>query len=156
MGLKSFARSVVKAVVSPVKILTKVFKMNPKLAILAVAATWLFGSLLSRKENPDFGNTEFDNFEQGILLNKQSNDASLPVVYGERLIGGTRIFIETTGTDNNFLYIALVLSEGEINAISEVRVDDRVVTFNGSLTDNTQRTVASSDSNFYKEFCFII
>jgi len=151
MGLKSFARSVVKAVVSPVKILTKVFKMNPKLAILAVAATWLFGSLLSRKENPDFGNTEFDNFEQGILLNKQSNDASLPVVYGERLIGGTRIFIETTGTDNNFLYIALVLSEGEINAISEVRVDDRVVTFNGSLTDNTQRTVASSDSNFYKD-----
>ena len=47
--------------------------------------------------------------------------------------------------------MALVLSEGEINAISEIRVDDKVVTFDGALSDNTQRDVASSDSNFYKD-----
>ena len=48
--------------------------------------------------------------------------------------------------------MALVLCEGEINSIEEIRVDDKVVTFsNGALTDNTQRTVASSDSNFYKD-----
>ena len=73
------------------------------------------------------------------------------MVYGERLIGGTRVFIQTSGTDNEFLYIALVLCEGEINSIEEIRVDDKVVTFSGALTDNTQRTVASSDSNFYKD-----
>ena len=28
-----------------------------------------------------------DNFEKGLLINKQSNDASIPVVYGERLVG---------------------------------------------------------------------
>ena len=72
-------------------------------------------------------------------------------MYGERLVGGTRVFIETSGTDNEFLYIALVLCEGEINSIEEIRVDDKVVTFSGALTDNTQRTVASSDSNFYKD-----
>ena len=93
MGIGSFARSFVRAVVSPVKIVTKVFKMNPKLAILAIAATWLFGSLLRKQDNPDFGNTEFDNFEKGILVNKQSNDATIPVIYGERLVGGTRCFI---------------------------------------------------------------
>ena len=151
MGIGSFARSIVKAVVSPVKVLTKVFKMNPKLAILAIAATWLFGSLLRKQDNPDFGNTEFDNFEKGILVNKQSNDATIPVIYGERLVGGTRCFIETSGSDNNFLYIALILCEGEINGITEIRVDDRVVTFDGSLTHGIQREVASSDSNFYKD-----
>ena len=151
MGLRSIARTVVRAVVSPVKIVTSIFKMNPKLAILAIAATWLFGSLLRKQDNPDFGDTEFDNFEKGILLNKQSNDATIPIVYGERLVGGTRVFIETSGTDNTHLYVCLVLCEGEINGITEIRVDDKVVTFTGAMADNTQRTVATSDSNFYKD-----
>jgi hypothetical protein len=91
-----------------------------------------------------------DNFEKGILLNKQSNDASIPVVYGERLVGGTRVFVETSGSDNTYLYIALVLSEGEINDITEIRIDDKVVTWSADLADNTQVTVNSSDTNFYK------
>ena len=43
-------------------------------------------------EIEDFGTNEFDDFERGILLNKQSNDANIPVIYGERLVGGTRVF----------------------------------------------------------------
>ena len=85
-----------------------------------------------------------------ILLNKQSNNACIPVIYGERLVGGTRVFIETSGTDNTYLYVALVLSEGEVNSIEQIRVDDKVVTFDGALTHGTVREVASSDSNFYK------
>ena len=138
MGLKS----VFKAITSPVK---KVFKAFTKIVFKAIS--WL----IPTPDIPDFGVGEFDDFERGILLNKQSNDAAIPVVYGERLIGGTRVFLETSGTDNEFLYMALVMCEGEINSIQEIRVDDKVVTFSGSLTDNTQRTVASSDSNFYKD-----
>ena len=147
MGFGSFVRKVFKAA----RTVATVFTSNPKLTILAIAATWLFGSLLGKKPNPDFGDTEFDNFEKGILLNKQSNDAALPVVYGTRLVGGTRVFVQTSGTDNNHLYIALALCEGEINAITEVRVDDKVVTFDGALTHGTAREVDSSDSNFYKD-----
>ena len=125
-------------------------KINPFVALGVFAVGWLF--IRSRKpEVPDFGTNDFEETERGVLLNKQSNNASIPVVYGERKIGGTRIFIETSGTDNEFLYIALVLSEGEINSIEEITVDDKVVSFDGALTDNTQRTVASSDSNFYKD-----
>jgi hypothetical protein len=90
------------------------------------------------------------NYEKGILLNKQSNDANIPVIYGERMIGGTRVFMETSGTDNEFLYMAIILSEGEINDITEIRIDDKVVTWSGDLADNTQRTVGSGDSNFIK------
>ena len=124
--------------------------INPFVALGVFAVGWLF--VRSRKPDvPDFGTNDFEETERGILVNKQSNNSSIPVVYGERLIGGTRVFIQTSGTDNEFLYIALVLCEGEINSIEEIRVDDKVVTFSGALTDNTQRTVASSDSNFYKD-----
>ena len=127
-------RTVSKVITAPIKIFSKAFSwLQPKIDI------------------PDFSVGEFDDFEKGVLLNKQSNDAAIPVVYGTRLVGGTRVFLQTSGTDNEFLYMALILSEGEINAISEIRVDDKVVTFDGSLADNTQRDVASSDSNFYKD-----
>ena len=122
---------------------------NPWVALGIFAVGWLFTR--SRKpDTPDYGTTDFDTTEKGILVNKQSNNASIPVVYGERLIGGTRVFISTSGTNNIYLYVALVLCEGEINSIEEIRVDDKVVTFDGALSDNTQRDVASSDSNFFK------
>ena len=140
----------VRKAVSVVRAVNFLGKINPFVALGVFAVGWLF--MRSRKpEVPDFGTNDFEETERGVLLNKQSNNASIPVVYGERKIGGTRIFIETSGTDNEFLYIALVLSEGEINSIEEITVDDKVVTFDGALTDNTQRTVASSDSNFYKD-----
>jgi hypothetical protein len=140
----------VRKAVSVVRAVNFLGKINPFVALGVFAVGWLF--MRSRKPDvPDFGTNDFEETERGVLLNKQSNNASIPVVYGERKIGGTRIFIETSGTDNEFLYIALVLSEGEINSIEEITVDDKVVSFDGALTDNTQRTVASSDSNFYKD-----
>jgi hypothetical protein len=153
MGLGSSLRKAVGSVTKvfrAVKAFNFLGKINPFVALGVFAVGWLF--IRSRKPDvPDFGTNDFEETERGILVNKQSNNSSIPVVYGERLIGGTRVFIETSGTDNEFLYIALVLSEGEINSIEEIRVDDKVVTFSGALTDNTQRTVASSDSNFYKD-----
>jgi hypothetical protein len=140
----------VRKVASVVRAVNFLGKLNPFVALGVIAVGWLF--MRSQKPDiPDFGTNDFEETERGILINKQSNNASVPVVYGERLIGGTRVFIETSGTDNEFLYIALVLCEGEINSIEEIRVDDKVVTFSGALSDNTQRTVASSDSNFYKD-----
>jgi len=125
-------------------------KFNPYVALGVFAIGWLFSRSL-KPDVPDFGTNDFEETERGILLNKQSNNACIPVVYGERLIGGTRVFIETSGTDNTYLYVALVLCEGEVNSIEEIRVDDKVVTFDGALTHGTTREVASSDSNFFKD-----
>ena len=139
MLFKKIFRAVNKVIKSIVKIIT-----NP--------LSWLMPDI----DIPDFGTTDFDDFEKGILLNKQSNDASIPVIYGTRLVGGTRVFMETSGTDNTYLYMALVMCEGEINGISEIRVDDKVVTFASSLADNTAVEVASSDGNFYKNSASLI
>ena len=138
---------------SIVKAVTKVtgfFKnMNP---LVSLGVT-LFLSWVLRPKVPeiqDFGINQFDDFEKGLLVNKQSNDANIPIIYGERLTGGTRILVETSGSENTYLYIALVLAEGEINDITEIRIDDKVVTFASSFSDGTAVEVDSSDTNFYK------
>ena len=121
--------------------------------LIALAGTLFLAWALRPKvpEIADFGTNEFDDFERGLLVNKQSNDANIPVIYGERLVGGTRVLIETSGTDNQYLYVALVMAEGEINDITEIRVDDKVVTFASDIADNTAVEVDSSDANFYKD-----
>lgn len=75
---------------------------------------------------------EYEDKSQGTLLNKQSNLAPIPIIYGQRKVGGTRVFVETSGSDNTYLYVCLVLCEGEIEAIDDVYIND----------------VASTDSQF--------
>jgi hypothetical protein len=90
---------------------------------------------------------------KGTLVNKDSNNNPIPVVYGKRQVGLTRVFVESSGTDNQYLYVAGVLCEGGgagITAIDEVYVDDKLVTFDGALTNGTLRGVSSGDTNFYK------
>ena len=148
MGLSKF----ISKVTSPV---LKFFNVNPLVSLgVSLFLAWILRPKVPEIE--DFGTNEFDDFERGILLNKQSNDANIPVIYGERLIGGTRVFMETSGTDNTYLYMAIVMSEGEINDIEEIRVDDKAVTWASSLSDGTEVEVGSGDSNFYKDSTSLI
>lgn len=85
---------------------------------------------------------DFDNDNKGTLLNTESNVAPIPVIYGKRRIGGTRVFIATgpatkTGNvdANTYLYVCLVLCEGEINLIRNdtgIYIDDELVSFTGT------------------------
>jgi hypothetical protein len=96
---------------------------------------------------------------QGVLVNKDSNNASIPIVYGKRQVGISRVFVESSGTDNAYLYIAGVICEGGnggIESIDEIYIDDKLVTWSGSLTNGTVRTVNSSDTNFYKDGASLI
>ena len=95
---------------------------------------------------PDVGNSAANQAAQGVLINKQSNNSNIPVIYGTRLVGGTRTFLETSGADNQYLYGVLVLAEGEINGITSILFDDDTVTFSGSIADGS--TITSNDSRF--------
>src|SRR5210317_2223653 len=144
MGFNPF--KAVRKIVSPV---LKVLGVNPFVALgISLFLSWILRPKVPEIE--DFGTNSFDDFERGLLVNKQSNDANIPVIYGERLTGGTRVFMETSGTDNTYLYMAIVMAEGEINDIEEIRVDDKVVTFASSFSDGTAVEVDSGDANFYK------
>ena len=160
MGFPSFS-SVTKVFKSVSKVfkVIKTFKffskINPWVALGVFAIGWLYFSS-RRPESPDFGDSDFNNFEKGILLNHQSNDMSIPVVYGTRKIGGVRCLVETSGSDHEFLYIGLVLCEGEIDSVEKIYIDDKEVTWTGALTNDTSRSVASSDGNFYKDSTSLI
>lgn len=71
---------------------------------------------------------DFDNQQRGFLVNKQSNVANIPVVYGTRRIGGTVVFMQSGGSTNRYLYMAIVLCEGEVDSIGDVFIDDLIST----------------------------
>jgi hypothetical protein len=65
----------------------------------------------------------------GVLLNKESNIEPIPVIYGERRVGGVRVFVKAAGGQKNeYLYIALALCEGEVESISDIYIDDTPIT----------------------------
>ena len=101
-------------------------------------------------EVPEFDTADSEN-AQGVLLNKESNNAQIPLVYGERKLGVTRVYVETSGTDNQYLYVAGVLCEGEIQSIESIFIDDREVTFDGAFTHHATREVDSSDATYYRD-----
>ena len=73
--------------------------------------------------------TDLEDKYKGQLINKSSNIQKIPVIYGERLVGGTRVFVSTGGgKKNQYLYIALVLSEGEVDSIGDIYINDIIST----------------------------
>ena len=120
-------------------------------AIIQFVITTAISYLISPK--PKAPRQSSQDEAKGVTVSKDSNNNAIPIVYGKRQVGLTRVFVESSGTANEYLYVAGVLSEGGgggITAIDEVYVDDKLVTWSGSLTDGTVRTVNSSDTNFYK------
>lgn len=69
---------------------------------------------------------------RGSTLNKNSNIEPLPVLYGERRIGGTRVYLSSRnvsgGDKNEYLYIALALCEGEVQSIDDIEIDGNPIT----------------------------
>ena len=110
-------------------------------------------SWLSKPKMPD--TPDMDNLSEqnakGILLNKQSANGPIPVIYGKRKVGGTLAFLESSGTTNEYLYMIIALCEGQVESCEKIWVDDKQVTWSGTLTHGTERTVGSGDSNFYKD-----
>ena len=85
----------------------------------------------------------------GILVNKQSSSLGIPLIYGMRKIGGTLVFVQTS-SNNEFLYIALVLGEGKLNACKKIFLDDVEVTdFNTSDSSGATSPSSFTDQTLY-------
>lgn len=60
---------------------------------------------------------------RGVLLNLESNDSPVPVVYGRRRVGGITVLKETAGSNNNDLHKVVVLSEGPVQGAMNYYLD---------------------------------
>jgi hypothetical protein len=127
---------VVKAVT---KIVKSVFKFVGNL--FSGLFGWLSPSI------PQYDNrSDYDSYAQGTYVNKQSNSAHIPVVYGRKRIGGTRVFVTSAGDNNKYLYVVMVIAEGECEKIEKVYIDDteiQQVTSAGGLTHGSEFEVTS-------------
>lgn len=111
--------------------------------LAGVVASWLATSAMIPSQKR----------ESGTKVNKKSNIEQIPVVYGERKVNGTRVFVANSGSDNTYLYIILALCEGEIESIGDVYIDDVLSTdskFSGlvNITKYVGTDTQSADQTF--------
>tara|TARA_R100000231_G_scaffold28505_1_gene25309 strand:+ start:15165 stop:17582 length:2418 start_codon:yes stop_codon:yes gene_type:complete len=105
--------------------------------------------------------SSFEVMQQGILVNKQSSVAGIPVVYGKRRIGGTRVFLDTYGDNNEYLVVCLALAEGEIEGVNRIYINDQEITLpnrsgsNSVYTKETVQAVGSTLANGEKSPFFV-
>ncbi|MGB1830670.1 MAG: hypothetical protein ACPHIT_00485, partial [Flavobacteriaceae bacterium] len=95
------------------------------ISIVSMALTWL-----RKPDDPEFNfDTTPENIAKGVLVNKTSANGQIPIIYGTRKVGGILSFLETSGTDNQYLYMAFILGEGEVDDITEIYINDNLVTW---------------------------
>jgi len=97
------------------------------------------------------GQSNYDAVAKGITVNKQSNVAGIPVVYGKRKVGGVRTFVATKGEDNKYLYICLAVAEGEINGFTKIYINDEAQNISSFPVNPTNTTTVDvpNDSKFF-------
>ena len=106
---------------------------------------FVFGWLIP--DMPDIPDFEAMLQGDGIMVNKRNSDASLPVIYGTRRIGGNIVWLATTD-DNQYLYVVLALCEGQIARMTELYLDDKLyATYTGSDSTYGTTDIVRSSSN---------
>ena len=79
--------------------------------------------------------------QKGVLISRTAGgDTAIPVIYGLRRVGGLVTYAETGSTNNRYLYVAYVFSEGCVSGLYEVLIDDIAIPSDliGSLNYGSQ------------------
>ena len=112
------------------------------------------GMVSSAFDVPDYSGNVTDGatgMNQGVLVNKVGTNQPIPVVYGYRRVGGTRVYVSAGGgSDNKDLYFVMVFAEGEINAFKKLLLDDKLVA-SGTLTSQIDNSAYTKDSRLQYE-----
>lgn len=75
----------------------------------------------------------FDQPGAGALVNTRSAEEPLPVLYGRHRIGGNQVHVHATGENNKYIHIIQTISEGPIEGIEQVYLDDKPASEYGDL-----------------------
>ena len=143
--IKKFVGAITKPFKKAAKAIGKLAKAIIKPIVdLASGFMGMFGMSFNLPEMPS--PEDFDNTQQGILLNKQSNVANIPVIYGTRKVGGTRVFVATGGDDSKYLYVVLVIGEGEIDSFTKLYINDQEQNLDSFATGDV-RSIKSKQPN---------
>ena len=137
---KSLVSAVVGIVVAVVAVYTFGVSLIVAAAIGVVAAAMTYSALSYEVSVGDSQRND------GVTINKASTNSNIPIVYGERTVGGSRAYVTTAGDKNKFLYVALAVCEGEINSFKKIYIDDELA------WEGTTSHGSSYDSGFKGKF----
>jgi hypothetical protein len=138
-------KAVGNAVSGVVKAVTKVVS-NVVKAVVNVVSSVInfiaqpFMGLLGGMPDMPSASAEADR-QQGVLVQTQGSNTAIPIVYGYRKVGGTVVFAETGSTNNKYLYVAYVFSEGLVEGLREVFIDDWLLPVNLTANLNAGQVV---------------
>ena len=148
------------------------------LGILTGAQALMFGisavGSFLMKDKMDQAGAKRD--DPGFMVNKQSTQQPLYVVYGERRIGPHRVYIETSDDAGSldgtqYLHMAMAIGEGEIEDIKCMRFNDKLIWVNTnsdiqaeyateisdkSISTNAKGMVTANDEETSQDFSTVI
>lgn len=116
-AVTSVVKGVVKAVTNVVKAVVNVVS-----SVVNFVTQPFMGMLGGMPDAPSAG-AEAER-QQGVLVQRRGSVEQVPVVYGYRKVGGVVTFVETGSTNNKYLYVAYVFSEGLVEGLREVFIND--------------------------------
>jgi hypothetical protein len=129
-AITGIVKGIVKAVVGVVKAVVNV--VSSVVSFITQPFMGLFGGMPGA---PDAAG-EADR-QQGILVTRTGSTVNIPVVYGLRRVGGTITFAETGADENKYLWVAYALSEGPVEGLFELFIDDnQLATFTKQRTNS--------------------
>ena len=132
-AIKKVVKSVVKVVKSVVKAVVDVAKS------IVNFVTQPFLGLFGTPDMPSADQAAAQ--EQGVLITTQGSTQNIPIVYGHRKVGGTITFAETGADNNKYLWVAYALSEGPIEGVMDLYIDDYQIPNNFIPLLNNGQTV---------------
>ncbi|CAB4154783.1 Tip attachment protein J [uncultured Caudovirales phage] len=103
------------------------------------------GSKILGSNRPDTAGATDTPAASPILANEASSVASVPIIYGRRLVGSKRIYLNVSN-NNNDLHVIYALSEGQIGAIRKVYINDELAIDFTIASPSNSGTVANGET----------
>jgi hypothetical protein len=104
------------------------------------AVVGVVGSVLNFLTQPFMGPMDMGNAGQeaqrqdGVLVQRNGSNVNIPVIYGMRKVGGIITYAETGSDNNQYLWVAYVFSEGLVEGLRELYIDDNQID-NATITN---------------------
>jgi hypothetical protein len=86
--------------------------------------------------------------QQGVLVQKEGSNVTIPVIYGYRKVGGIVTFAETGSDNNKYMWVAYVFSEGLVEGLNELHIDDNQIDKKYIEQLNIGTTVTITDGKY--------
>ncbi len=104
--------------------------------LVGAAVGGLTSSILNKNQQPA-AEQSFASTARTALINTVSTIDAIPVIYGTRTVGGSRVLTEISGANGQYLNLVIVWGEGPISAINNLELDGVAITdprFSGLYT----------------------